>query len=97
MVWVPSASNDASELDEMLSAVSTRVPQIKPVMLEAGAGTAIKEKNLSNLVVIGASLIGPLKFADELRSPQRCTIVVQGTSAGLASATTSVQASVASR
>jgi nucleotide-binding universal stress UspA family protein len=97
VIWVPSASNDAAELDEMLSAVATRVPRINTVMLEVGAATAIKEKNLSNLVVIGASLIGPLKFAEELRAPQRCTIVVQGTAAGLGSATTSATAAVASR
>ena len=97
VLWVPSASNDAAELDEMLSAVATRVPRIKTIVLEAGAATASKEKNLSNLVVIGASLITPLKFGEELRAPQRCTIVVQGTSAGLASATTSAPASAASR
>jgi K+:H+ antiporter len=85
VVWVPSADHDNSELDEMLSAVSMRVARIKTVMLESRAATDLKEKNLSNLVVIGANLIAPLRFTDQLRSPRRCTIVVQGTSARLVS------------
>jgi hypothetical protein len=36
-------------------------------------------------VVIGANLVAPLKFADQLRPLRRCTIVVQGTSARLVS------------
>jgi hypothetical protein len=85
VVWVPSVDNDNSELDEMLSAVSMRVPRIKTVMLESRAAADLKVKNLSNLVVIGANLVAPLRFADQLRSPRRCTIVVQGTSARLVS------------
>jgi Kef-type K+ transport system membrane component KefB len=97
VVWVRSADNDNSELDEMLSAVSMRVPQIKTVMLESRSATDLKEKNLSNLVVIGANLVAPLKFADQLRSPRRCTIVVQGTPARLAATTNAATASAASR
>jgi nucleotide-binding universal stress UspA family protein len=85
VVWVPSADHDNSELDEMLSAVSMRIPRIKTVMLESRSATDLKEKNLSNLLVIGANLVVALKFADQLRSPRRCTIVVQGTSARLVS------------
>jgi Kef-type K+ transport system membrane component KefB len=84
VVWVPSADNDNSELDEMLSAVSIRVPRTKTVMLEQSA-TDLEEKNLSNLVLIAANLVAPLKFADQLRSLHRCTIVVQGTSVRLVS------------
>jgi hypothetical protein len=51
---------------------------------------------LSNLVVIGANLVAQLKFTDQLRSPGRCTIVVQGTSARLASPTISATGSAAS-
>jgi hypothetical protein len=50
-----------------------------------------KEGNLSNLVVIGASRVEPLKFADELSLAGRCRIVVHGTAARLACATTSAQ------
>jgi K+:H+ antiporter len=85
VVWVPSADHDNSELDEMLSAVSMRIPGINTVMLESRSATDLKEQNLSNLVAIGANLVLPLKFADQLRSPRRCTIVVQGTSARLVS------------
>ena len=85
VVWIPSTDNDNSELDEMLSAVSMRVPRIKTVMLEARSAKELKEKNLSNLVVIGANFVAPLRFADQLRPLRRCTIVVQGTSARLVS------------
>jgi nucleotide-binding universal stress UspA family protein len=96
VVWVPSADNDNSELDEMLSAVWTRVPQINTIMLESRSATDLKEMTLSNLVVIGANLVAQLKFTDQLRSPGRCTIVVQGTSARLASPTISATGSAAS-
>jgi Kef-type K+ transport system membrane component KefB len=97
VVWVGSADNDNSELDEMLSAVSMRVPRIKTEMLESRSATDLKEKDLSNLVVIGANLVAPLKFADQLRSLRRCTIVVQGAPAHLAATTIAAPASAASR
>jgi hypothetical protein len=85
VLWVPSGDNSNSELVEMLSAVATRVSRINTVLLESQRTAELKQKNLSNLVVIGANLVVPLKFADQLRSLRRCTIVVQGTSARLVS------------
>jgi len=86
VVWMPSVdSADNSELDEMLGAVSMRVSQIDTILLESRSVADLKQKNLSNLVVIGANLVAPLKFTDLLITLHRCTVVVQGTSAGLVS------------
>jgi K+:H+ antiporter len=83
--WVPSVDNDDSELNEMLSAVSMRVPRIKTILVESRSATDLERQNISNLVVIGVNLVAPLKFAGQLRPLRRCTIVVQGTSARLVS------------
>jgi hypothetical protein len=84
VVWMPSVdSDDNSELDEMLGAVSMRVSQIDTILLERSVAD-LKQRDLSNLVVIGANLVAPLKFTD-LITLHRCTVVVQGTSAGLVS------------
>jgi hypothetical protein len=85
VLWVPSVDNDDSELDEMLSAVSMRVPRIRTILVESRSAADLERQNISNLVVIGANLVAPLKFADQLRPLRRCTIVVQGTSARLVS------------
>jgi hypothetical protein len=47
-------SADNSELDEMLGAVSMRVSQIDTILLESRSVADLRQKNLSNLVVIGA-------------------------------------------
>jgi hypothetical protein len=61
-----------------------RVSQIYTILLESRSATDL-EKNLSNLVVIGANLVAPLKFTDRLRPLHHCAVVVQGTSARLVS------------
>ena len=86
VIWVPSADDGNSELDEMLSAVSSRVQQIKTIVLEARSPAELVRQKMSNLSVVGANLIDPLKFASQLRQPRRSTIVVQGTSVPLVSA-----------
>jgi Kef-type K+ transport system membrane component KefB len=96
VLWVPSVDNDDSELDEMLSAVSVRVPRIKTILVESRSAADLERQNISNLVVIGANLVAPLKFADQLRPLRRCTIVVQGTSARLVSTAIRATAAAAS-
>lgn len=83
VVWAPSADDANSELDEMLRAVSNRVQQIKTIVLEARSPAELARQKMSNLSVVGANLVDPLKFASQLRQPRRCTIVVQGTSVPL--------------
>jgi hypothetical protein len=88
VIWVPSADKDNSELQEMLDAVSMRIPSIKTITLATRSAVELEKQVLSNLVMINANLIEPLKFAGHLTDPRRCTIVIQGTSVRLASAPT---------
>jgi Kef-type K+ transport system membrane component KefB len=86
VIWVPSADDGNSELDEMLGAVSSRVPHIKTIVLESRSSADFARQRMSNLSVVGANLIDPLKFAAQLRQMRCCTIVVQGTSVPLVAA-----------
>jgi Kef-type K+ transport system membrane component KefB len=86
VIWVPAADRDNSELQEMLEAVSARIPQFNTIILASRSGSEIEKQEFSNLTMINANLVDPLKFAGQLTSPRRCTIVVQGTSVRLASA-----------
>jgi Kef-type K+ transport system membrane component KefB len=97
IIWVPSVDSDNSELDEMVSAVSTRTPHIMTTILESRSATDLHPEAMSNLVVIGANLIEPLGFISQFKDVDRCTIVVQGTSAQLlaASSRTTKDSSVA--
>jgi hypothetical protein len=87
VIWVPSADGSDAELAEMLAAVSMRVSHIKTIFLGSLSTADLEKQTLSNLVVIGSNLVDPLKFAQQFRDPQRCTIVVQGTSVRLISPT----------
>jgi len=85
VLWVPSAGEDPAELQAMLKAVSPRIPQlIKTIRLPSRSPLELQKQTVSNLVVIGANLVDPLKFSPHLNDPRRCTIVVQGTSVRMA-------------
>jgi Kef-type K+ transport system membrane component KefB len=88
VIWVPSVDEDNSELQEMLSAVERRIPQIETILLASRSASDLEKQELSNLVMINANLVEPLKFAVQLMNRRRCAIVVQGTSVRLASAPT---------
>ena len=86
VIWVPAADLDNSELKEMLEAVSARIPKVNTTILASRSASELQKQELSNLTMINANLVDPLKFAGQLTSPRRCTIVVRGTSVRLASA-----------
>ena len=88
VIWVPSVDQDDSELQDMLSAVSARVPNISTILLASRSASEFERQTLSNMMMINANLVEPLKFAAKLTDPRRCTIVVQGTSVRLASEST---------
>ena len=88
VIWVPSVDEDDSELQDMLSAVSARVPNISTILLASRSASEFERQTLSNMMMINANLVEPLKFAAKLTDPRRYTIVVQGTSVRLASEST---------
>jgi Sodium/hydrogen exchanger family len=88
VIWVPSVDQDDSELQAMLSAVSARVSNISTILLVSRSASELERQALSNMMMINANLVDPLKFAAKLTYPRRCTIVVQGTSVRLASEST---------
>jgi Kef-type K+ transport system membrane component KefB len=85
-IWVPAPDHDNSELQEMLDAVSARVPQVSSITLASRSASELRKHELSYLTMINANLVEPMEFADQLTRVGRCTIVVQGTSVRLASA-----------
>jgi Kef-type K+ transport system membrane component KefB len=86
VIWVPSSDEDNSELQEMLSAVARRITHIDTILLASRSASDLEKQELSNLVIINANLVDPLKFSAQLMHRRRCAIVVQGTSVRLAAA-----------
>jgi Kef-type K+ transport system membrane component KefB len=84
IIWESTNIGGDAELQAMLDAAAPRVSHISKTSYLIGG----QNQPLCNLVVIGANLVDPLNFADQLMNPQRCTIVVQGTSVRLAPAAT---------
>ena len=95
VIWVPAADQDNSELQEMLDAVSARVPQVNAIILARSSASELQKHKLSNLTMINANLVDPMNFADQLAVPTRCTIVVQGTLVRLAFGSTRAATSAA--
>jgi hypothetical protein len=81
---VPSADHDNAELQDMLDAVAARVPQVNPITLASRSASELRKHELSYLTMINANLVEPMEFADQLTVVGRCTIVIQGTSVGVA-------------
>jgi hypothetical protein len=81
VIWGSSNAKGDEELQAMLEAAAPRISDVvRSVLLVNG-----QNQPLGNLVVIGIDLVARLK-AGQLMDPQRCTIVVQGTSVRVAPA-----------
>jgi hypothetical protein len=83
---VPAADDENGDLQEMLEAVSGRVPHVSPIILHSRSASELKKHELSYLTMVNANLVEPMEFADQITVVGRCTIVIQGTSVGVARA-----------